>query len=130
MFSEEDDNERCLKDIDEITEDELVDVDELVHAFEEYLMENRGYSKGEAELAASDMNDPYNAPYIYGKYEGTLHFNGVEYQVRYCITNFAMCGLFELDNMKPFEFYMLIDTTSMPDETVGSYTRAPKKYYI
>lgn len=113
-----------------LTEDELIDVDALVHAFEVYLIENRGYSKGEAEIAASDMRDPYNAPYIYQEYEGDLHFDAVKYQVRYCKTNFMMCGLFELADLEPFEFYMLIDTTSMPDETVGSYTRAPKKYYL
>ena len=60
-----------------------------------------------------------------------IYRNGdIEYTVRNCWTDFMRCGLFELANAKKFKFYMYIDKSSMPDETVGSYTRANKKYYV
>lgn len=115
---------------EKVKPEDLLDVDELVQSFKEYCMKRLDYDEFEAEIAASDMKDPYNAPYILQEFEGIYRNGDIEYTVRNCWTDFMRCGLFELANAKKFKFYMYIDKSSMPDETVGSYTRANKKYYV
>ena len=70
---------------------------------------NINYDEFEADNAASDMNDPYNAPFILQEYEGIYRNGEIEYTVRNCWTDFMRCGLFELANAKKFKFYMYID---------------------
>ena len=110
--------------------EELITVEELVQEFKNYCMKNLGYDKYEAEIAASDMKDPYNTPYIMQEYEGPYYDGDVEYEVRDCWTDFLRCGLWDLADVKKFRFYMYINTSEMPDETVGSYTKASKKFYV
>lgn len=115
---------------EKVKPEDLLDVDELAQAFKEYCMKRLDYDEFEAEIAASDMKDPYNTPYIMQEYEGPYYDGDIEYSVRNCWTDFSRCGLWELSDKKKFKFYMYIDKSSMPDETVGSYTRARKKYFV
>ena len=88
--SDPSESKRNLIDADEISTENLIDREELVEAFKSYLMENLYYSKSEAELAASDFEDPYETPYIYQEYESTIVLDGIKYEVRYCKTNYAI----------------------------------------
>ena len=111
-----------------IIESDLKDTDYLIKSFKKYAIKELEYDEFGAEIAASDMQDPYNTPYIKQDYYGDVEICGKKYEVRLCSTNFMMCGLFELADKAPFEFYMLIDIDSLEDRTVGSYTKANKKY--
>lgn len=114
----------------ELKESDFVDERELVHAFEEYLKRELGYDDLEAALAAVDMEEPYNVPYVLQDYFDTLEVGDKTYEVRYCHTDFCYCGMFHLAGVTPFEFYMLFDTSTMEDQTVGSYSRAKKKFVV
>ena len=103
--------------------------EELLDQYKEYLQDELGYSGWEVEMAASDLVNPYTAPYIVQEYDDNYDIDGIDYEVRYCHTDFRRCGLFHLADKKPFEFIMCIDTTTLEDKTVGSYSAA-KKYYL
>lgn len=113
---------------DELKASDLKSLDELIEAYKAYLMRVLGYDKSEAELASTDMTDPYNVEYVLQEYDGDYEVEGKEYEVRYCYTNFCYCGLFHLADKEPFEFYMFFDKSTLPDQTVGSYTKADKKF--
>ena len=44
-----------------------LDTQGIKDAFAAHLMEKRGYTKDEAEMAVSDFPDPYGLPYLYEK---------------------------------------------------------------
>ena len=115
---------------EEVEPKELLTTEELMHEFKNYCMKSLEYDEFEAEVAASDMKDPYNTPYIMQEYEGSYFDGEVEYEVRDCWTDFIRCGLWELADAKKFRFYMYINKMDMPDTTVGSYTKATKKYFV
>lgn len=114
----------------DLTEKDLVDEAGLVKAFEDYLKRELGYDDLEAALAAVDMEDAYNIPYVLQEYVDTDVIGQTTYEARYCHTDFCRCGFFHLANVTPFEFYMLFDVATMEDKTVGSYTQAAKKYIV
>lgn len=115
-------------DLNKVQSTDFIDTDALVEAFKKYTMAELGYDEFGAEIAASDMKDPYNAPYIVQEYEGDYTIGGKAYSVRECKTDFMRCGLYELANVTPFEFYMLIDLDTLENQTVGAYTKAKKLY--
>ena len=87
-------------------------------------------SKGNLNFNCLLMENPYDAPFVLQEYEGNFTIDGIEYEVRACHTDFCYCGLFYLSDVQPFEFYMLFDTSTMSDGTVGGYSSATKKYLI
>lgn len=109
---------------------DLIDVEILVEHYKNYLKKELYYSDEEAEIASFDMNDPYTAEFIVQDYEGTFIIDGTEYSIRSCKTDFCRCGLYHLADVTPFEFYMLFDTATMKDKTVGSYMKAEKKFVV
>jgi hypothetical protein len=117
-------------DLDELTFDDLVDGDMLIAAFIGYLKETLDYTDDEAKMAATDMEDPYNAPYVMQDYEGIYEVDGVDYEVRSCYTDFCACGLFHLAGVEPFEFYMLFNAEDIEDESVSSYMNARKMFIV
>ena len=117
-------------DFDSLKSSDLVDVEVLVEHFKDYLKRELDYSDVEAEIGAIDMNNPYRAQFIEQDYEGEFEIDGIEYEVRYCCTDFCLCGLFHLADVTPFEFYMLFDKSTMKDETVSSYMKSDKKFII
>ena len=117
-------------DFDNLKSSDLVSVEVLVERFKEYLKKELDYSDIEAEIGAFDMNNPYTAQFINQDSEGKIEIDGVKYEVRYCYTDFCLCGLFHLADIKPFEFYMFFDTSAMKDQTVGSYIKADKKFVV
>jgi len=118
-------------DIDLITANDLVDYDTLVQAFKEYLMDVLEYDEDEADFVIeADFENPYDTPFISQEYEGDITVEGIDYEVRFCETDFCSCGLFHLADLPSFAFYMLFDQVSMKDQTVGSYQAAKKKYVI
>ena len=117
-------------DFDNIKACDLTDGDGLLEAYKTYLQEVLEYSEFEAEIAATDMENPYDAPFVLQEYEGNFTIDGIEYEVRACHTDFCYCGLFYLSDVQPFEFYMLFDTSTMSDGTVGGYSSETKKYLI
>lgn len=110
--------------------EELLELEDLVKRFKEYCKNVLGYSENEAELAAVDMKTPYDTPYVFEEYEMMLTFENVEYEVRFCYTNFDACGLFYLENVEPFEFYTLYDKSTIKNGTVGEYKNARKKFVV
>lgn len=118
-------------DIDKLTANNLVDYAVLATAFKKYLMQVLFYDEFEADFVVStDFENPYDTPFIMQDYEGTISLNGKEYEVRSCKTEFCSVGLFHLASEPPFEFYMLIDLETLPDNTVASYRKARKVYVV
>lgn len=117
-------------DFRNVKRSDLVDVEVLVERFKEYLKKELDYSDAEAEIGALDMNDPYRASFVSQDHVGSHKIRMVEYEVRYCRTDFCRCGLFHLADVKPFEFYMLFEKASLKSNTVASYMDANKKFII
>ena len=121
-----------MKDINihNLTKKDLVSNDELLKAYKIYLQEELDYSGWEVEMAASDLVNPYEAPFIIQDYEGNVEIDGIEYEVRSCHTDYCYCGLFHLANVKPFEFLMLFVADDVQDSSVGSYSDATKLFVL
>lgn len=118
-------------DFDNITPEELIDIDTLTGHFRKYLTETLGYEPGEADMITiEEFSDPYDAECIMQEYEGDYEINGKTYEVYSCKTDFGYVGMWHLTEFPPFAFYMLIDTGTMPDQTVGSYQNAEKMYIL
>lgn len=114
--------------LDKLKSEDLKDGEALIEAYKVYLKKKLKYSEWEADMASSDLENPYNTPYIMQDYEQSVEIDGVCYEIRSCHTDFCVCGLFELANAKPFEFYMLFDMSTVPNRTVGEYSGARKMY--
>ena len=118
-------------DLDAVTVEELLDHAAIAQEFKKYLMDVLGYDNGDADFVTrNDFANPYDTPFIEQDFEGEYTIGGKDYEVRSCKTNFMMVGLFHLADVKPFEFYMLFDKETLPDNCVGSYQKAEKKYII
>ena len=66
-------------DFDNIKACDLTDGDGLLEAYKTYLQEVLEYSEFEAEIAATDMENPYDAPFVLQEYEGNFTIDGIEY---------------------------------------------------
>lgn len=117
-------------DFNNLQPTELKDAAELVKAFTEYLENACSYNSSEAAFIATDIEDPYKADFVLEEYEQFCTVAGIKYEVRSCRTELSLCGIFPRREVDPFEFFMLIDTTTLEDNTVGSYWKATKKYII
>ena len=116
-------------DLDAVTGKDLVDHAAVAQAFKKYLMDVIGYVDGDADFVTrNDFENPYDTPFIEQDYEGDYTIDGKDYEVRSCKTNFMMVGLFHLADVEPFEFYMLLDKETLPDNCVGTYQSARKMY--
>ena len=114
---------------DNVEEKDLFDYEAIAGAFKKYLMEVFFYDEGEADFVVStDFENPYNTPFIVQDYEGQYTIGGKKYEVRLCRTDFCIVGLFHLACEPQFEFYMLFDLETLPDNSVGSYQNARKMY--
>ena len=117
-------------DLDNLKKEDLVELPVLINAFKQYLQAVLGYDESEAEIAATDLENPYETPYIMQDYLGEIEIDGVPYEVRYFYSDFCACGLFYLASEVPFEFCMLFDQRFLQDQTVGAYMNAPKKFVL
>lgn len=113
-----------------LSEEDLVDVEGMMNAYEEYLKRELGYDDLDAALTAVDMEEAYDLPYVIQEYVDTYKIGESTYAARYCHTDYCRCGFFHLANVTPFEFYMLFDVATLKDNTVGSYSRARKKFVV
>lgn len=115
--------------LDNVTEKDLLSYEAIAAAFKKYLMEVLFYDEAEADFVVStDFDNPYDTPFIMQDYEGQYAIGGKEYEVRSCHTDFGAVGLFHLAFEPQFEFYMLFDLETLPDNSVGSYLNAQKLY--
>ena len=122
-----------MKEIDfnALSENDLIDYEGIAAAFTKYLRKTMRYTIDEANFVVStDFENPYNTPFISQDYCCECNIDGKRYEVRYCYTDFCMCGLFHLASKPRFEFYMLFDLDTLPDKSVGSYQNANKMYII
>ena len=119
-----------IKKISDIKKDALVEHETLIEAFKDYLMREFDYDEEDATIASDDLQDPYNTPYILEDFQGRISIDGIDYEVRFCHTDFNYCGLFHMANAAPFEFYMLIDCSTLHGQTIGDYMKARKIYVI
>lgn len=119
-----------MENINDIKKEDLVSHEKLVEAFKAYLKREFFYDESEASIAASDLDNPYDTPYIMQDYEGIVTVDGVDYEVRSCYTDFCACGLFHLTDAPAFKFYMLFDQSTLSDSTVGAYQKARKVYVL
>lgn len=118
-------------DFNKITSKDLIDHSAMSEALKRYLICTLGYDNQEASVVASiDFKDPYSSPFVSQEYERKCSIDGKDYEVWSCRTDFCGGGLFYLDDVQPFEFYMLFDLRTLPDSTVGSYLRAQKMYIV
>ena len=118
-------------DLDAVTGKDLLDHAAIAQEFKKYLMDLIGYDDGDADFVTrTDFANPYDTPFIEQDFEGEYTIDGKEYEVRSCKTNFMMVGLFHLADVEPFEFYMLFDKETLPDNGVRTYQKAEKKYII
>ena len=118
-------------DLVNLSAKDLIDHAAISEAFKKYLIEVLEYDEGEANFVVStDFENPYNTPFITQDCEGKFTVGGKAYEVRSCRTDFCACGLWQLAELPPFEFYMFFDLETMPDRTVGSYQKSRKMYLI
>lgn len=118
-------------DINNLTGKNLIDHNGISEALKNYFIETLGYDDFIAEFVVSeDFQNPYTTPYIVQEYVDEAFVDGKEYEVRWCRTDFCMCGLYHLAELPPFEFYMFIDRETMPDDSVSSYMNARKMYMV
>ena len=115
---------------DELTSKDLLDVAVLLEAYKKYLKEVLEYDDFEATFVASEMENPYNVPYVIQEHVIDCEIDGVEYSVRQCKTDFCQCGMFHLVDKEPFEFLMFFNNEDIENGTVGEYSKARKKYII
>ena len=118
------------KNINRITKNDLVEHEMLIASYKDYLKKKFSYDEFEATIAYSDLDDPYDTPYIMQEHEGEINIDGIVYEVRFCYTDFGACGLSHMAKAAPFKFYMLFDKTTMNDNTVEGYQRARKVYIV
>ena len=114
----------------EVVVTDLLEGMTLVEEFQNYCQKVLGYNYLDAKIASEDMKNPYDTPYVLQDYYGIANVEGTEYEVRFCYTDFACCGMFHLSDVEPFEFYMFIDCSTMQNKTVGEYRKAHKKYIL
>lgn len=117
-------------DFSTLTEVNLVDLNILIDSFKAYVKRELGYDDIEAQIAAEDMENPYDVPYIVQDHIDTVEVAGVRYEVRYCHTDYCACGLFHLADVKPFAFYILFDKSTLKGHSVRAYKKAAKKYIV
>ena len=111
--------------------DDLKTGKQLIDAYAKYLMKTLDYDEEDAMDAATwDFKNPYKTEYVVQEHEGDYEYGGKMYEVRYCRTDFCRCGMFHLQDVPCFEFYMLINKETLPDNTVNSYINAEKMYLI
>lgn len=111
--------------LSDFKKEDLVNGEALIEAYKNYLMEELGDDEWDAQNCANeDMSNPYDAPFVIQEYEGCVEIDGVSYEVRRCRTNYCMVGLFHLDKVKPFEFYMLLD------QSEGTYSEESTMYVV
>ena len=122
-----------MKEIDfnTLSENDLTDYDGIAAAFRKYLRKTMRYTVEEANFVVStDFENPYNTPFVSQDFCCKCNIDGKQYEVRYCHTDFCMCGLYHLAEKPSFEFYMLIDLDTLPDKSVRSYQNANKMYIV
>ena len=118
-------------DLTNVSGKDLSDYDKLRESFKTYMTETIGYTEEEADfILSTDFKDPYDTPYITQEYEGEYTIDGTDYEILSCHTVFSAIGMWHLSDTTPFSFYMCIDKSTMPDETVGSYLNARKMYIL
>ena len=115
--------------LDKVKTKDFVNGDVLVRKFQEYLMKNLDYSEVEAQIASSDMKNPYTAPYVFQDAIAVMDIEGTQYEVRFCHTNFTYCGIYCPENIKPFEFYVFYDRSTIKNN-IGAEYIAAKKFFI
>ena len=118
------------KDPDDFTAEDLIDIDALVEAYKKYLMTVRGYDAVDAAIAATDMQNPYDCPYVLQDYNGDYTIDGVEYEVRECRVDMTVCGFYYLAGIPKFRFFMLLMMEDLADRKVSTYCDARKKYVL
>ena len=106
---------------------EFLDIQGVRDAFAAHMMAYRGYSKEEAEIAASDFPDRYNLPYLYEDYIGDETINGKDYEKNASYTLLQMCGIFDVPMFRFYTYYLVED---LPNHSVGEYMNARKLFQI
>ena len=109
---------------------DLLSIEGLLKEYAKYCCAVFNCNEASGEVMAMDMAEPYDAEFVLQEFEGSYTIGGVKYEVRLCRTDFTLCGWFDLANVEPFEFYMLIDKSTLIDDTVLSYRNASKKYIV
>lgn len=116
--------------LEKVSPAELLSIDGLLKEYAKYCCVIFDCNEASGEVMAADMAEPYDCDFVLQDFEGSYTIGGVKYEVRLCRTDFTRCGWFDLANVEPFEFYMLIDESDLIDETVLSYRSASKKYIV
>ena len=107
----------------------FIDQAALEQAFGEYIKKVLHLGNESIKMFTDDLKKLYGVPYLTLDYIGVFRRNGISYEVRYCRANFSVCGLCSRST-KPFRFYILFDKSTMPDNTVDSYRKARKLFYL
>lgn len=116
-------------DWDTLDDNAFLNQTEINQSFGEYMKKVLHFDDESVALFASDLEKLYGVPYLTQDYVETINRNDTVYEVRYCCTNFSVCG-FCSPRTKAFKFYVLFDKNTMQDNTVGAYIEARKLFYI
>ena len=108
----------------------LITEKKLIDEFKNYLVEELGFLDDMADEYSKEIRNPYDCLWVLSEYDSCETIDGIEYEVFSCHTDFLYCGIFDYIDKPPFEFYMLIDLKTLPDHTVGAYSRSRKKFIV
>lgn len=104
-----------------------LNTEEIKQAFARHLMEHRGYTEDEADMAVSDFPDPYSNCYLDEDYIGECEIDGIEYNQYASHTDLWRVGIFNVPN---FMFYAYYRKEDIAGGTVGDYMKARKIYQV
>lgn len=104
-----------------------LNVEEIKQAFAKHLMNYRGYTEEEADIAVCDFPDPYSNCYLDEQYIESCEIDGVAY-TKYASSTFLWrVGIHNVPN---FNFYTYYREEDIKDCTVGEYMNARKLFQV
>ena len=103
---------------------EYLDTAGIRRAFAAHLIQYRGYTDEEADVAVSDFPDG-QLPYLFSDYIGECKIEGEPYYMDASHTSLWLVGL---DDVPDFCFYTYYRVADIPNHTGAEYAAARKLY--
>lgn len=104
---------------------EYLNADGIKKVFAARLMQYRGYSEEEAEIAVSDFPD--RVPYVVSESAGECEIDGEEYIQENSHTMLWLMGIHDVPDLNFSTYYRKAD---IPNGTGGEYAAAKKLYLL
>lgn len=104
-----------------------LNLEEIKQEFAKHLMEHRGYTAEEADMAVYDFPDPYSNCYLDEEYIGPCEIDNVPYTQYASSTALWRVGI---HNVPDFFFYTYYREEDITGRTVGEYMNARKLFQV